>query len=134
MSSYFHHLKDKKNILSVVGSGCQIANSLLAGSRNIDTFDISIFPIYFMHLKLASILALSREDFLKFYFSDDREILFSDEMYNKISLYLNGKHKEFWNYLFIYICKMRIMRDLEISLNMIVLILVVKCVILLRKE
>ena len=43
MSSYFHHLKDKKNILSVVGSGCKIANSLLAGSRNIDTFDISIF-------------------------------------------------------------------------------------------
>lgn len=102
MSSYFHHLKNKNNVLSVVGSGCQIANSLLAGSRNIDTFDISIFPIYFMHLKLASILALNKEDFLKFYFSEDRDVVFSDEMYDKISLYLNGKYKEFWDYLFMY--------------------------------
>ncbi len=102
MSSYFHHLINKKNVLSVVGSGCQIANSLLAGSRNIDVFDISVFPIYFMHLKLASILALSKEDFLKFYFSDDRNVIFNDEMYEKISLFLSGKYKEFWDYLFMY--------------------------------
>ena len=102
ISSYFHHLINKENVLSVVGSGCQIVNSLLAGSRNIDVFDISVFPIYFMHLKLASILALSKEDFLKFYFSDDRNIVFNDEMYEKISLFLNGKYKEFWDYLFMY--------------------------------
>ena len=102
ISSYFHHLKDKKNVLSVLGSGCQIANSLLAGSRNIDCFDISIFPEYFTYLKLASILALSKEDFLKFYFSDDREELFSDELYDKISYYLNGKYKSFWDYLYMF--------------------------------
>lgn len=102
ISSYFHHLKDKKNVLSVLGSGCQIANSLLAGSRNIDCFDISIFPEYFTHLKLASILALSKEDFLKFYFSDDREELFSDELYDKISYYLNGKYRSFWDYLYMF--------------------------------
>ena len=100
MSSYFHHLINKENVLSVVGSGCQIANSLLAGSRNIDVFDISVFPIYFMHLKLASILALSKEDFLKFYFSDDREEIFSDDLYDKISPLLKGKYKEFWDTLY----------------------------------
>lgn len=102
ISSYFHHLEDKKSILSVVGGGCQIANSLLAGSRNIDVFDISVFPVYFMHLKLASILALNKKEFLEFYFSDDKNVVFSDDYYEKISLYLNGNIKEFWDYLFMF--------------------------------
>lgn len=102
ITSYFEHLKNKRNILSVIGSGCQIANSILAGSENIDCFDISIFPEYFLHLKLSSILALDKEDYLKYYFSDDREEQFSDDFYDKISPFLKGKYKEFWDTLYMF--------------------------------
>ena len=44
ITSYFHHLENKENILSVIGSGNQILNSILAGAKNIDCFDISVFP------------------------------------------------------------------------------------------
>lgn len=102
ISSYFHHLKNKENVLTVIGSGCQVLNSILAGSSYIDAFDISLFAEYFMNLKLASIMALSKEEFLEYYFSDDREVIFCDDYYDKISEYLFGKYKEFWDGLYMF--------------------------------
>lgn len=102
MASYFHHLKDKKNVLTVIGSGGQILNSVLAGTKNLDCFDISIFPEYYLHLQIASILALSKEEYLKYYFSNDREELFGDCFYDKISEKLKGKYKEFWDTLYMF--------------------------------
>lgn len=100
ITSYFHHLENKKNILSVIGSGNQILNSILAGARNIDCFDISIFPEYYLYLQLASIMALSKEDYLNYFLSDDREVLFSDDLYDLVSNKLSGKYKEFWDSLY----------------------------------
>lgn len=102
ITSYFHHLENKSNVLTVIGSGGQILNGILAGTRNFDCFDISIFPEYYLHLQIASILALSKEDYLKYYFSDDRDIIFGDELYDKISSNLTGKYKEFWDTLYMF--------------------------------
>lgn len=102
ISSYFDYLKNKDKVLTVIGSGGQILNGILAGTRDFDSFDISIFPEYYLHLQLASILALSQEEYLEYYFSEEKEILFCDEIYDKISQKLNGKYKEFWDTLYMF--------------------------------
>ena len=102
ITSYFHHLENKKEVLTVIGSGCQVINGILAGTKSFDCFDISIFPEYYLYLQLASILSLSKEDYLKYHFSDDREELFCDELYDKISVNLKGKYKEFWDTLYMF--------------------------------
>ena len=102
ITSYFHHLQNKEKVLTVIGSGGQIINGILAGTKNFDCFDISVFPEYYLHLQLASILALSKEAYLEYYFSEDREILFCDDLYDKISEKLNGKYKEFWDTLYMF--------------------------------
>ena len=102
ISSYFHHLKNKEKVLTVIGSGGQILNGILAGTRDFDCFDISIFPEYYLHLQLASILALSKEEYLEYYFSEDKNILFCDELYDKVSAKLKGKYKKFWDALYMF--------------------------------
>ena len=61
-----------------------------------------MFPEYYLHLQIASVLALSKEEYFKYYFSGDREEVFSDEFYDKISIYLKGKYKEFWDTLYMF--------------------------------
>lgn len=102
ITSYFHHLENKKKVLTVIGSGGQILNGILAGTRYFDSFDISIFPEYYLHLQIASILALTKEEYLEYYFSEDRDVLFSDDLYDKISDKLVGKYKEFWDTLYMF--------------------------------
>lgn len=102
ITSYFHHLENKKEVLTVIGSGGQIINSILAGTKSIDCFDISIFPEYYLYLQLASLLTLSKEDYFKYYFSYDKEELFGDFFYEKIRLNLKGKYKEFWDSLYMF--------------------------------
>ena len=102
ISSYFHHLQNKEKVLTVIGSGGQILNGILAGTRDFDCFDISIFPEYYLYLQIASILALSKEEYMEYYFSEDREVLFCDDLYYKISTKLNGKYEEFWDTLYMF--------------------------------
>jgi hypothetical protein len=61
---YFSHLENKEKVLTVIASGGQILNGILAGTRDFDCYDISVFPEYYLHLQIASILALSKEDYL----------------------------------------------------------------------
>ena len=102
ISSYFHHLQNKEKVLTVIGSGSQILNGILAGTRDFDCFDISVFPEYYLYLQLASILALSKEEYLEYYFSEDRKVVFNDELYEKISTKLKGKYKKFWDTLYMF--------------------------------
>lgn len=102
IASYFHHLQNKKEILSVISSGNHILNAILGGSRNIDCFDISIFPEYYLYLQIAAIMSLSKEEYLEYLLSNDRGLVFSEEYYNKIRNNLKGKYKEFWDYLYNY--------------------------------
>ena len=102
ISSYFHHLENKNKVLTVIGSGCQILNGILAKTKYFDCFDISIFPEYYLYLQLASIQALTKEDYLKYYFSSDREEIFNDDLYEKIREKLKGKYKDFWDGLYMF--------------------------------
>ena len=102
MTSYFEHLKNKEDVATVIGSGCQILNGVLAGTRSFDCFDISVFPEYYLFLQIGSVLALSKEEYLKYHFSEDREELFGDDLYDKISGSLKGKYKEFWDTLYMF--------------------------------
>lgn len=100
ITSYYHHLENKDKVLTVIGSGNQVINGILAGTKNFDCFDISIFPEYYLYLNIAAIIALNKDEYLKYFLSDDREEVFSYELYEKISFYLKGEHKQFWDSLY----------------------------------
>lgn len=58
---------ENNNVLTVMASGDQVVYSLLNGAACIDAFDTNILTKYFFELKKAAIIALTREEFLKFY-------------------------------------------------------------------
>lgn len=98
-------LLNKDKILCVIGSGDQILNSLLTKPSIIDAFDISIFPKFFLELKIAAIKSLSLEEYISFFIDDisiNNEDYYDDIFYNKISPNLDNQSKEFWEYLFDY--------------------------------
>lgn len=102
ITSYYHHLINKKKVLTVIGSGNQVINGILAGTKCFDCFDISMFPEYYLYLHLAAISALSKEDYIKYFLSEDREEVFSYDFYEKIATNLKDKYKEFWDSLYDY--------------------------------
>lgn len=94
------YLKDRKNILTVISSGDQIINSILQGIINIDAFDISCFPKYFLFLKLAAIKKISREEYIDFFFKSPNTSEIYDDLYNLIREDLSKENKKFWDSLF----------------------------------
>ena len=102
MTEYF---KDKKRILCVIGSGDQILNALTFVPEKIVGFDISVFPKFFLKLKLAGIMNLSRDEFVKFFFDviyNSNEDFYDDMFFFKIFPYLDEESKNFWGFLFEY--------------------------------
>ena len=63
--TYMNLLSNNENVLSVIGSGDQILNMFLLNSNNIDAFDISNFPKYYLKLKMACVKNLSYDDVLE---------------------------------------------------------------------
>ena len=53
--AYIDCLVDRKKVLSTIASGDQILNSILYGAKDIEGFDISVFPKYYLNLKIAAI-------------------------------------------------------------------------------
>lgn len=100
ITAYFNHLQNKEELLSVISSGNHILNAILGGSRKIDGFDISIFPEYYLFLQLAAVLTLSKKEYFEYFLSDDREVVFSDEYYDRVREKLPCKYKEFWDGLY----------------------------------
>ncbi len=99
--NYIRLLQDNDRILSVIGSGDQILNSILFGSRDIDAFDISRFPKYFLELKLAAIRCLSYEEFINFFY--DRSS-FNRKTFERVLNYTSKEAREFWG----GVCKTKI--------------------------
>ena len=60
--NYIRLLQDNDRILSVIGSGDQILNSILGNTYNIDAFDISIFPKHLLFLKIGAIESINYEE------------------------------------------------------------------------
>lgn len=102
IASYFSHLQNKEEVLSIISSGNHILNAILGGSERIDGFDISIFPEYYLYLQIAAITKLNKKDYLDYLLSDDRDIVFSKKYYKKIRGNLKDKYREFWDYLYEY--------------------------------
>lgn len=100
MRDYHKYLKNRKRILSVIASGDQILNSILDGAREVDAFDISVYPKYFMFLKIAAIKSLSREEYIEFFYESTDTSEKYDEMYDKIRVNLTGSVRDFWDSLF----------------------------------
>ena len=92
---YEHLFKNKKELMSIIGSGDQVLNAIASGIYNIDCCDISVFPKYFLELKIGAIKALSKEEYIKFILDD-----FDEDLYDKTRPYLGKDTLEFWDSLF----------------------------------
>lgn len=100
MNLYQPYLQNKEKSLSIISSGDQILNLILSGCKQITGYDISRFTKYFLELKKAAIISLSREDFIHFFFdithtNDD----WYDEIYDQIRVNLEKEDREFWDSL-----------------------------------
>jgi len=79
-----------KSLLTVGSSGDQILNAFYYGARDITLYDINQYAEYYVYLKIASILSLSYNEFILFFFKHDispfvnNTFMFSKEIYNKI--------------------------------------------------
>lgn len=105
LNEFIDLLLNKDKVLSVIGSGDQILNTLLTKPSKIDAFDISIFPKFFLKLKIASIKSLSRDEYIKFFFSTTETFLdeyYDDLYFDKIRKELDIEAEDFWTYLFQY--------------------------------
>lgn len=102
ITSYYNHLQNKERVLSVIGSGQQILNCILAGTTNIDCFDISVFPQYYLFLQIASVLSLTKEEYIQYLISTDRNQSFCDELFDKVRENLKENYKKFWDSLYMF--------------------------------
>ncbi len=98
-SNYIELLKNNKSILSVIGSGDQILNSILFDSYDIDAFDINRFAKYFLEFKMAAVMTLTYEEYLSFFYDNKT---FKRKLFAKVVDNLNGDVKEFWQNIATY--------------------------------
>ncbi len=98
---YQSYLKNRESILSVTASGDQVLSSILSGTKNIDCIDISRFPRYYLELKKAAILSLSKEDFLTFFSPEVSQYrlegIDSTEIYSGFNQNMSKMDKLFWD-------------------------------------
>ena len=97
IQDYHKFLTNKKRMLSVIASGDQILCGILEGTKEIDAFDISIFPKYFLFLKIAGIQALSREEYIDFFYGACNRDEVYEDMYDNIRVYLEDEVLDFWD-------------------------------------
>ena len=100
MNGYSKYLKDKESVLSVTGSGDQILKCITYGTKNVDSFDISHFPKYFLDMKLAAAKNLTRDEFYKMFYSDEFLETEKNNKYEKFRDDLPMNTKYFWDGLF----------------------------------
>lgn len=72
--AYEKYFEGRKKMLSVIGSGDQIFNAILKGTKHVEAFDINKLVKYYFYLKKAAIEVLSREEFIDMFleFTCDR--------------------------------------------------------------
>ena len=97
LNKYF---KDKLDLLTVISSSDQLLNAILMGTVNIDAFDISNFPKYYMYLKLGALASLDRSDYLDFFYNATGDSEKYDDMYfDAIKNNLPSDIESFWTSL-----------------------------------
>ena len=99
INGYYDKLDFKgKKVLTVVASSDHVFEAILRGAKEVDGFDISINSILFYYLKEAAVKSLDYEDYINFFFVENR--CFSKEKYEIIRNNLSGKALEYWNKIF----------------------------------
>lgn len=79
-----------KRLLTVGSSGNQVLNSFFNGARDITLFDINPYAKFYVYLKIASIVTLSYDEFINFFFKHTEspfrynKDMFSRNTFNKI--------------------------------------------------
>ncbi len=94
-----HYLRDRNRIVAVTASGDQILKSIALGTNEVDTFDISSFPKYYLDLKISAVKSLSREEYFNLFYNiniDDKD---AEKLYTRVSDKLEGHSKLFWDHL-----------------------------------
>ena len=91
--NYIKLVSDNDRVLSVIGSGDQILNAILFGSKKIDAFDISAFPKYYLEFKIAAIKCLSYREFIDLFINSNA---FNTRLYRKVLDNMDSDAKEFW--------------------------------------
>jgi hypothetical protein len=86
-------MKGNEKVLSVIGSGDQVINSILYGAKEIDAFDISRFPKYYLDLKLAAIKEFNCSEYIAFFYGVD---CFDDDMFNRLLAVMPDDSRTFW--------------------------------------
>lgn len=94
---YIDSLKNRKRVLSIIGSGDQILNSILVGAEEIVGIDISRFPKYFLPLKISAVKNLSKNEYLEYFFGKSP---LDVKYYNKIRSCLDDDSRTFWDQLY----------------------------------
>jgi hypothetical protein len=104
-------------MLSVIASGDQIFNAVLAGIMDIDGFDITRFAKYFFYLKKAAIQGLTKKEYIDFFLNTSlrsHEEKFYYNIYaDKIRPYLEAPALPFWDALFEMYAWRRIQRSIS---------------------
>ena len=101
--NYQKYLKNRKKIFSITASSDQVLNSILEGSEEITSCDISRWPSYFYELKKAAVLSLTREEYIEFFISAHNDhLVFNDLLYDKLVDNLSEDARKFWDSLFLF--------------------------------
>lgn len=99
--AYQKYLNNKESIMTVTASGDQALNSILGGSKELDCFDISVFPKYYLELKIAAVKTLTREEYINYFFNDESYYDdLSENIYEKIRKNLDKKTLVFFDSLY----------------------------------
>lgn len=94
-----------KSLLTVGSSGDQAINAITQGCKDVTLLDINPYTKYYYYLKVASILSLSKDEFIDFLYYNHMYAnmnYLSDELFNKVKKKLRELSQdsyEFWNYL-----------------------------------
>lgn len=100
LGTYYKRLNLKgKRVLTVGSSGDQILYSLYYGADEVVCYDICPLSKYYFDLKVACIKNLSFEEFNKLI--DLSKMIFSEEVYAKVSHDLKGESRLFWDSLYL---------------------------------
>lgn len=99
-----------KSLLTVGSSGDQVINAILKACKDISVLDVNPYTKFYYYLKVASILSLDLDEFMRFLrfkdypkvFKNNKDV-FSKDLYNKVKLTLRLLDYEtylFWDELF----------------------------------
>lgn len=103
----FGNLKNKK-VLCVAGSGDHVFESVLAGSKYIDCFDINYLQKHIIELKIKMIISLPYNEFMTFFF-DKKEFMnkniimsifhtFSSGLQKFLNMYYKSNNLDYFEY------------------------------------